>query len=85
VTPADGIDTALALATAARTMLEDAHDEAAGLAMVIEEAGEALDDGGVLRALGTLADYDARAKALREAVDAARTLLLRARSAGGRP
>ena len=72
-----------AMITAAREMLTDASDEAAAVSMVATQASEALDDGELLQALGTLTGIDAQLDALRHAIEAARTLLLRARAKGG--
>jgi hypothetical protein len=73
-----------ALIEAARTMLQDVADSARGISMQAEEAREALGDGELFGALGTLTDFEARARPLLEAVDVARTLMLRARDEGGR-
>ncbi|MGE4164147.1 MAG: hypothetical protein AB7G23_20690 [Vicinamibacterales bacterium] len=72
------------LMDAARHMLVDAHDEAAAIAQLAEEAIAALDERSLLGALGTLASYDAQIAALTRSVEAARMLLLRARDGGGR-
>jgi hypothetical protein len=68
-----------AIVVAARAMLDDAHDEATALAMAIEDAGAALENGEVLRALGALADRVARLTSLTNALEAADLLLRRAR------
>ncbi len=72
------------LVDAARCLLVDAHDEAAAIAQAAEEAIAALDERSLLGALGTLASYDAQLALLTRSVEAARTLLLRARDGGGR-
>ena len=72
------------LMDAARHMLVDAHDEAAAIAQLAEEAIAALDERAMLGAVGILAAYDAQLAALTRSVEAARTLLLRARDGGGR-
>ena len=72
------------LMDAARHMLVDAHDEAAAIAQTVEEAIAALDERAMLGAVGILAACAAQLAALTRSVEAARTLLLRARDGGGR-
>jgi hypothetical protein len=72
-----------ALVVAARVLLDDARDEAAGLALMVEEAtGYLAESGGLLAAIGTL-DLDARLAALETALRGAMALLLRARDGRG--
>ena len=57
----------------------------AGMATLLaEEAIAALDERAMLGAVGILTAYDAQLAALTRSVEAARTLLLRARDGGGR-
>jgi hypothetical protein len=71
-----------AIVVAARAMVDDARDEAAALAMAVEDAGAALEHSEVLEALGALADRVARLTSLTNALEAADLLLRRARGGG---